>query len=266
MLKDNVKFVHAFVIAFKQQDNRMTASLRSMIGLLQKMFGDRFWENAILEATHWSHHPYNEKLRLQSNPQLTEKQWAAQHNALLRKEFGVEQEIPAVFIDTFYTNSSQTEFEGVPGKFRKFHELQKFKQHTEKLWQFASERDPFELKDIKRALSEIGELRANITERKRDIEKQEELLVTLRRYNKHCLSQKCYTRIELALYGAGFLVLGLFVAVVLVAVYQNRRPKAYSYDVDDIDRCKKATSDKSDLHSEVSLSVNSDINTIESFG
>ena len=48
MLKDEIKFIHAFVIAFKQSDNRMTASLRSMIGLFQKMFGDHFWKNAVL--------------------------------------------------------------------------------------------------------------------------------------------------------------------------------------------------------------------------
>ena len=54
-LRDKIRYVHAFVIAFKQQDNRMTKSLRSMIGLFQKMFGDSFWENAILEATHWNY-------------------------------------------------------------------------------------------------------------------------------------------------------------------------------------------------------------------
>ncbi len=32
ILKDEIKFVHAFVICFKQSDNRMTHSLRSMIG------------------------------------------------------------------------------------------------------------------------------------------------------------------------------------------------------------------------------------------
>ena len=48
VLKDEIKYIHAFVIAFKQTDNRMTASLRSMIGLFQKMFGDHFWKNAVL--------------------------------------------------------------------------------------------------------------------------------------------------------------------------------------------------------------------------
>ena len=54
-LRDKIRYIHAFVIAFKQQDNRMSKSLRSMIGLFQKMFGDAFWENAILEATHWNY-------------------------------------------------------------------------------------------------------------------------------------------------------------------------------------------------------------------
>ena len=72
VLKDEIKFIHAFVIAFKQQDNRMTASLRSMIGLFQKMFGDHFWENAILEATHWNYHEHSVAMRLSSEPPITE--------------------------------------------------------------------------------------------------------------------------------------------------------------------------------------------------
>ena len=73
ILKDEIKFIHAFVIAFKQQDNRMTASLRSMISLFQKMFGDHFWENAILEATHWNYHEKNEELRGKSRPPIREE-------------------------------------------------------------------------------------------------------------------------------------------------------------------------------------------------
>ena len=161
VLRDEVRFVHAFVIAFKQQDNRMTASLRAMINLLQKMFGDRFWDNVILEATHWSYHPYNEKLRMDTQPPLTEVGWAAQLNAILGQEFGVRRDIPAVFIDTHYTregNSSQVE-------------SQKFRQNAEKLWRFAVEREPFECKDIQRALTEIGELKADIEARQRDIDR-----------------------------------------------------------------------------------------------
>ena len=49
-LRDQIQYVHVFIIAFKQTDNRMTNSLRSMISLFGKMFGHKFWENAILEV------------------------------------------------------------------------------------------------------------------------------------------------------------------------------------------------------------------------
>ena len=42
MLKDEIKYVHVFIIAFKQGDNRMTYALRSMISLFEKMFGSTF--------------------------------------------------------------------------------------------------------------------------------------------------------------------------------------------------------------------------------
>ena len=38
-LRDEIKYVHVFIIAFKQNDNRMTNSLRSMISLIEKMIG-----------------------------------------------------------------------------------------------------------------------------------------------------------------------------------------------------------------------------------
>jgi len=63
----------------------MTASLRSMIGLIQKMFGDHFWENAILEATHWNYHEKNVALREESEPSLLEHYWAAEFNKLFKK-------------------------------------------------------------------------------------------------------------------------------------------------------------------------------------
>ena len=49
-LRDEIKYINVFVIAFKQTDTRMTYALRSMISLFEKMFGDGFWDNAILEV------------------------------------------------------------------------------------------------------------------------------------------------------------------------------------------------------------------------
>jgi len=55
-LKNELKFVHAFVLSFKETDKRITAEFRLMVRLLSGIFGDQFWDNAIIEATHWSYH------------------------------------------------------------------------------------------------------------------------------------------------------------------------------------------------------------------
>ena len=49
-LRDEIKYINVFVIAFKETDKRMTFALQSMISLFEKMFGDGFWDNAILEV------------------------------------------------------------------------------------------------------------------------------------------------------------------------------------------------------------------------
>ena len=68
----------------------MTYSLRSMIGLIQKMFGDHFWENTILEATHWNYHNKSAELRESSNPPITETWWSGQFNSLFAREYGLQ--------------------------------------------------------------------------------------------------------------------------------------------------------------------------------
>ena len=155
VLKDDLRYIHAFVIAFKQQDNRMTASLRSMIALFQKMFGDQFWNNAILEATHWNYHEHSIRMRALSKPKIAENWWQNQFNHLFLKEFGLKKPLPAIFIDTYYNRSNPLEKE-------------KFQYYTNKLWQFANSRAPFECKDIKIALTEIRELQDRISDLNND--------------------------------------------------------------------------------------------------
>jgi GTPase SAR1 family protein len=248
VLKDEIQFIHAFVISFKQQDNRMTASLRSMIGLFQKMFGDHFWENAILEATHWNYHPKNTALRDSSTPEITEHWWTAEFNQLFRNEYGLRTPLKAVFIDTFYDAGSEVE-------------LRKFNDNTDKLWQFASTNNPFECKDIKIALTEIRELQNHIedlenyrvdqaeriqhlmesnTQLKRTIQLEglstpSPTLYPQSLQNQYCWSNKCYTPTEFALFGIGICVLGILIGIVAVAWFRNQcspEDKYYSYSLD----------------------------------
>ena len=150
LLKDDVKYLHAFVIAFKQQDHRLTASLRSMLSLFQKMFGSHFWNNVILEATHWSFHEHKEKMRLRSEPKITENWWTHELNQIFKDEFNLNHTLPAVFIDTYYNEKNPDEDN-------------KFRYYTDKLWKFSTSRKPFECKDIQAVLTEISHLKNEIS-------------------------------------------------------------------------------------------------------
>ncbi len=82
VLKNEVKFVHVFIIAFNGESPRMTfryhhqkrsrfflneiffsLSLKSMIRLFEKMFGNLFWSNVIFEVTRWHFDERSERNR-----------------------------------------------------------------------------------------------------------------------------------------------------------------------------------------------------------
>ena len=134
-LRDEIKYVHVFIIAFKQTDNRMTNALRSMIALFEKMFGHKFWENAILEATHWNHGDEAERIRSDSLPKISEKFWTQEFNRILRKEYNLKRDLQSVFIDTYYHTES-------------LKERRIFAKQTDVLFNYAMSREPFECKSL----------------------------------------------------------------------------------------------------------------------
>jgi len=250
VLKDEIKYVHAFVIAFKQQDNRMTHSLRSMIGLMQKMFGQNFWENVILEATHWNYHEKSIQMRRSSNPPILETWWTNQFNKLFAREYGVKFKLPSVFIDTYYDKDNP-------------YELKQFRQQTNKLFEFATNRNPFECKDIEIALTDIQELNKKIQDLTHDrqnqvntiqqlLEENLKLNSSLRglQYipstrqrakagslqNQYCMQNDCYTPTEFALFGIGICIAGILIGVIVLAYVKNKcsaEDKLYEYTLDD---------------------------------
>ncbi len=42
------------IVPLKETDNRATKSLKLMIRNLRNIFGDEFWENTIVEITHYA--------------------------------------------------------------------------------------------------------------------------------------------------------------------------------------------------------------------
>jgi len=162
-LRNKIKFVDAFIIAFKQTDNRVTQSFKTMIKIVDGIFGEEFWENVIIEATHWSYSARD----IQKRGALTEEAWLNNTPKRTLKSTAPNiDELMAVFIDTFYWDKDKNEIE-------------KFNENTEKLYKFATEKKPFHCKDIqsvKHDLRLLKEEKEKLEREKKEIEENRKRL------------------------------------------------------------------------------------------
>jgi len=232
-LRDQIKYVHVFIIAFKQTDNRMTHSLRTMISLFEKMFGREFWNNAILEATHWNHGEEAERIRMQARPPISQRFWTSEFNRILEREYNLRKPLDSIFLDTYYHPGSENE-------------TRIYNSEAERLWQYASSREAFQCKDIEIALTELRELQNHIdtlmVKDQRSRSEIQELLETKYKLEKivrdnrlttakprhdrqegqsYCADNKCYTPTEFALFGVGAIIMGCMVGVVGISWFKN---------------------------------------------
>ena len=100
----------------------MSAALKLMIGLMGKIFGNEFWNNVVLEATHWRYDIPGIGRREEAD--MNEIRWTGEFNSLFNKEYGVQHHVPSVFIDTFYNKSNPFE-------------THKFKEGVDRLMNFS---------------------------------------------------------------------------------------------------------------------------------
>ena len=87
VLKNRVKHVHLFVIAFNGQSPRLTFSLKSMIRLFEKMFGNLFWNNVIFEVTKW--HFDENSVQIRQLQGESEETWQNEWNQKFHSEFDI---------------------------------------------------------------------------------------------------------------------------------------------------------------------------------
>jgi len=213
ILKDDIKSVHVFLIAFKQNDVRLTESLRRMLKLFEKMFGMKFWENVVLVATQWNYGEHSRRIRNVAN--MTEEFWHREFNKKFKTEFGVRTTRPSCFIDTYYNKEDQ-------------YEVGKFRENTETLYQLATTMEPFALKDIEVVLHEKQELERSLDDQAAKIMQLNRQIrsFTAGRNTKNqvqmlqskdpCVGGKCYSSMEVTLIGVGTFILGILVGLVLL--------------------------------------------------
>jgi len=152
VLKNEIKEVNVFVICFRESNVRMTKAMQNMLNLFQQMFGKKFWDNAIFEATRWNYHKTNVDERNAIKPiPLTEENWTKQFNTILENELGVTRKLGSVFIDSHY-NSNYTK------------EKTAFEKYTKELLSFAKNVTPFETRDIEAVLPELEQKRREYQE------------------------------------------------------------------------------------------------------
>ena len=134
------------------------------------MFGSKFWDNALLEATHWNFGNNAKRIREASKPPITREFWTAEFNRKLQENFSLKRNLSSVFIDSFHdTNDSL--------------EVEIYNSEAKTLFDFAKSRKPFHCelnktsrshllhqflilccsgKDIEIALTEIQELQMKL--------------------------------------------------------------------------------------------------------
>jgi len=170
-LRNELKYVDAFVIAFKQMDNRVTNGFKTMIKIVDGIFGEEFWDNVIIEATFWGYSLDD----IEDRGDLTEETWleGTPKRTLSGTAPNVDN-LTAVFIDTFYRKSDAKQVE-------------KFQENTKKLLSFAEKKKPFHCKDIKSVkhdLRILQEEKAQIEKEKQRIEEQKRAL------EESCINEK----------------------------------------------------------------------------
>lgn len=138
-----------FLICFRQTDVRMTKAMQNMLNVFQNMFGKEFWNNVILEATHWNYHKRNVAIRNAQKPPLNEESWTRQFHSILENEIGATAKLKSVFIDSHYN-------ENIP------EEMSAFEENTERLFRLATSVKPFQTKGIEAVLPELEQRRREL--------------------------------------------------------------------------------------------------------
>jgi len=184
-LKNTVNTTNLFLLTFNGEQDRLDSTLQQMIREVEALFGRKFWDNVVLEFTHW---PFDEHSVTMRNITGKTENWKVEtYNVGLQEMFDIDHNLTGVFVDSF----SQLDF-----NIQDENQQVAFRRETSKLWELMGALKPFQFLTIDDVLEELFFLREevdhlskiieeDITELKKDLE-----LVTVDTFhNKHLISR-----------------------------------------------------------------------------
>jgi len=163
VLVHHVNTTNVFLLTFNAAEPRLDEGIKRMIREMEMLFGYKFWDNVILEATHWS---YKEGDIIERNATgKDEEWWTKDKNEHLRRDYHLDHDLDAVFIDSW----AKQEW-NIPDTIQQ----EAFDRETEKLWKYAMNNTPFAFRTIEEVLADLDEcqrtLEGDIAELKTEME------------------------------------------------------------------------------------------------
>jgi len=161
VLNDVVKTADVILLTISADFARFDESLTSMLTQLEMAFGEKMWDNTMIEISKFSYDQHdiddrnelcNKKIPIECR---NETVLCKEINYELAKHLHVEMELPCVFIDSF----SQKE-ESKDDDVQQMH----WEEETSRLWMFADSTEEFVFKTIDEVLEENYKMKQEIDE------------------------------------------------------------------------------------------------------
>merc|ERR1712212_822773 len=177
-LKNAVKEANALVLLISGEQQRFNSALQQMIREMEALFGERFWDNAIIGVSFWAYD--SASIAKRKHQGRTEEKFIQQWNQQLQDKFHIKQKLQGVFIDAMSQDSWAKDDQA---------QQVAFQRETAKLWKFAQSSDLFAFKTVEDVLAENESLKAevkwlnnvitqNITELQRNMKYNQESINT----------------------------------------------------------------------------------------
>lgn len=159
VLRDDVKYVNAFLILFNGQDTKLNAHLKDMLIIFRDTFGEEFLKNVMLGFTHWE---YDRKARVKRKKNnSSNEQKASMMNKELRATLGHTFDCPCVFLDNQINQFDDTELQDLYDD-ELDSVMTEFHAEIDKVFAFLRTALPFHCQNIEAAVADKDALRRSV--------------------------------------------------------------------------------------------------------